>query len=363
VQQINDLSIKLLNYQADIREVVDRVTRSGWLILGTEVERFEGAFAAFLGANHCVGLANGTDAIELALKALGVERGDLVATVANAGMYTATAVLAIGAKPVFMDVDPASHGVTEDQVLQAIDSGSKAVVVTHLYGLGLPRIAEISRICRARGVPLIEDCAQAHGAIVNGKRVGTFGDAASFSFYPTKNLGALGDGGAVITQDAEIARKIKRLRQYGWAGKYQVETPGGRNSRLDEMQAGFLSVFLRDLDTSNERRRAIAERYRTGIRHDDVQLPPQRGIEYVAHLYVIRSRRRDALRSHLRNGGINSDVHYPIPDHRQPLLGASFEHVSLPNTEQLAQEILTLPCYAEMTDEQVDHVIATINKW
>ena len=363
MQQINDLSIKLLNYQAEIREVVDRITRSGWLILGTEVESFERAFAAFLGANHCVGVANGTDAIELALKALGVEPGNLVGTVANAGMYTTTAVLAIGAKPKFMDVDPTSHGVTEDHVSLAIESGCRAVVVTHLYGLGLPRIAEIARFCEARGVPLVEDCAQAHGAIVNGKRVGTFGDAASFSFYPTKNLGALGDGGAVITQDPAIAQKIKRLRQYGWAGKYQVEMPGGRNSRLDEMQAGFLSVFLRDLDTSNERRRAIAERYRTGIRHDDVQLPPQRGVEYVAHLYVIRSKHRDALRSHLLNGGINSEVHYPTPDHRQPLMGASFEDVCLPNTEQLAQEVLTLPCYAEMTDEQVDHVIATINEW
>jgi dTDP-3-amino-2,3,6-trideoxy-4-keto-D-glucose/dTDP-3-amino-3,4,6-trideoxy-alpha-D-glucose/dTDP-2,6-dideoxy-D-kanosamine transaminase len=363
VQQINDLSIKLLKYQAEIQEVIARVVHSGRLILGPEVERFEQAFASFLGSQNCVGLANGTDAIEIALMAMGVQAGDLVATAANAGMYTTTALLALGAKPWFMDVDLLSHGVSEEQVALAIQSGAKAVVVTHLYGLGLPEIAAISRCCRDRGVPLLEDCAQAHGAIVGGERVGTFGDAASFSFYPTKNLGALGDGGAVITDDPALAQRIRQIRQYGWAKKYHVEIAKGRNSRLDEIQAACLSLFLPDLDASNERRRAIAERYRIGIDHRDVQLPPARGIEYVAHLYVIRSERRTSLREHLATCGIGSDVHYPIPDHRQSIMSPVFDTVWLPNTELLAQEVLTLPCYAEMNDDQVDRVIAAVNQW
>lgn len=363
MQQINDLSIKLLKYQAGILETVDRVVRSGWLVLGPEVSRFESDFAKFLDAHFCVGLANGTDAIEIALKALGVRAGEQVATVANAGMYTTTALLASGARPWFMDVDPLTHGVTEEQVALAIQSGVTAVVVTHLYGIGLPEIASIAKYCKNRGVPLLEDCAQAHGAIVSGKRVGTFGDAASFSFYPTKNLGALGDGGAIVTNNSAVAQSVRQLRQYGWAKKYQVETAHGRNSRLDEIQAAFLSLFLPDLDASNMRRRAIADRYRNGVKHFDVNLPPGRGEDYVAHLYVVRSARRVELREHLATRNIGSDIHYPIPDHRQPVMQAMFDGVDLPHTELLAKEVLTLPCYPDMTDEQVDRVIAAVNEW
>jgi dTDP-4-amino-4,6-dideoxygalactose transaminase len=212
-------------------------------------------------------------------------------------------------------------------------------------------------------VPLLEDCAQAHGAQVNGKRVGTFGDAASFSFYPTKNLGALGDGGAVVTNSPSLAEKVGLLRQYGWTAKYSVEAPGARNSRLVEMQAAILSAFLPHLDDANARRREISARYSTLIRHPHIALPQKGGADYVAHLYVIRSRQRDGLREHLSQLNIASDIHYPIPDYRQPVFGERYIKICLQNTECLAREILTLPCYPEMSDEEVDCVVAAVNGW
>jgi dTDP-4-amino-4,6-dideoxygalactose transaminase len=308
-------------------------------------------------------VANGTDAIELALKALGVKPGDQVATVANAGMYTTTALLAIGAEPLFMEVDLGSRNVTFEEVTNAINAGVKAVVVTHLYGLAVPESREIAALCKSRNVRLLEDCAQAHGAKVAGQRVGTFGDAATFSFYPTKNLGALGDGGAVVTNNPEIAEKVSRLRQYGWSSKYRVEHPGARNSRLDEIQAAILSVFLPDLDVSNERRRNIATHYSQAIHHPEVQVPPVYRDDYVAHLYVIQTTRRHDLRAHLQAFDIGTDIHYPIPDYRQPFFDNRYANIHLPNTERLSDEILTLPCYPEMTDDQVQEVIQAVNKW
>jgi len=361
--QINDLSAKIRLYDNKIRLAISRAIDSGWLVLGPEVKRFEQSFADYLGTAYCISLANGTEAIELALRALGVGRGDSVATVANAGMYTTTAMLAIGAEPFFLDVDLSSRNATLAEVERALAAGVKAVVVTHLYGLAAPDIGRIAELCARQGVPLLEDCAQAHGASVDGRRVGTFGDAASFSFYPTKNLGALGDGGAVVTANGAVAEKVARLRQYGWTTKYQVEVSGARNSRLDEMQAAILSVFLPDLDSANARRREIAARYSAAIIHPDVVLPAQGGAEYVAHLYVVRSARRDALRAHLREMDIAADVHYPIPDYRQPVFGDRFASVSLQNTERLSREILTLPCYPEMTDAQVEQVVAAVNAW
>lgn len=363
MQQINNLSAKITKHQTQITASIDRVIASGWLVLGPEVKQFEESFAAYLGASHCVSLANGTDAIELALKAMGVGPGDRVATVANAGMYTTTAILAIGAQPCFMDVDIDSRGATLAEVARAVETGVKAVVVTHLYGLAIPEIAQIAQYCTQNGVPLLEDCAQAHGSQVNGKRVGTFGDAASFSFYPTKNLGALGDGGAVVSNNPELAATVVSLRQYGWTSKYRVEVAGARNSRLDEMQAAILSEFLPHLDVANARRREIAARYSMLIHHQNVALPQEGGADYVAHLYVIRSQQRDALREHLRAQKVASDVHYPIPDYRQPVFGERFAEIHLQTTERLANEILTLPCYPEMSDEEVGDVIEAVNGW
>lgn len=363
MQQINDLSARIGRHQEQIQAAVARVIASGWVVLGPEVKQFEQAFASYLGATDCISVANGTDAIELGLKALGVTAGDRVATVANASMYTTTALLAIGAEPFFVDVDLDSRCVGLAEVRRAVDAGVKAVVVTHLYGLAAPEIAEIADFCAQRGVPLFEDCAQAHGARIGGKRTGTFGAASSFSFYPTKNLGALGDGGAVATSDPAIAARMRALRQYGWSDKYKVDVAGARNSRLDEMQAAILSAFLPGLDAANARRLAIVERYRAGLSHPDVQVPQAAGEACVGHLYVVRSTGRDALRAHLREAGIASDVHYPIPDHRQPVFGARFADVRLENTERLAAEILTLPCYPEMSDADVDRVVQAVNGW
>ncbi|MBK3467248.1 DegT/DnrJ/EryC1/StrS family aminotransferase [Pseudomonas sp. MF6776] len=363
MQQINNLAAKIVKFQSQINSSVQRVVASGWVILGPEVKRFEADFAKYLNAGHCVSVGNGTDAIELALKALGVGKGDQVATAANAGMYTTTSVLAIGATPVFMDVDLNTHVVTLAHVKEAIEAGVKAIVVTHLYGLAVPDIKAIAEYCATNNVPLLEDCAQAHGAERDGQRVGTFGDASSFSFYPTKNLGALGDGGAVVTNSAQIAQRVAQLRQYGWSSKYCVELDGARNSRLDEMQAAILSEFLPHLDEGNARRREIAARYRNEIQHSDIEHAQDVGLASVAHLYVIKSPKRDALQLHLRQAQIASDIHYPIPDYKQPVFGQQFADLSLTNTEQLAALILTLPCYPEMTDEEISNVVAAVNGW
>jgi aminotransferase EvaB len=363
MQQINDLSSRISKHQTQIKSSIDRVLASGHFILGPEVKQFESSFALYLGAHFCVSLANGTDAIELSLKAMGVGSGDQVATVANAGMYATTAALAIGAEPYFMDVDISTRVTTLEEVERAVKVGVKAVVATHLFGLAIPEIAAIAEYCRQNNVPMLEDCAQAHGAQINGKKVGTFGDAGSFSFYPTKNLGALGDGGAVVTNNPIIAETIGFLRQYGWTSKYEVQFLGARNSRLDELQAAILYDFLPHLNFDNARRREIANRYSTQLHHPNVVVPPQAGTDYVAHLYVIRSKKRELLREHLRNLNIGSDIHYPTPDYRQPVFAGRFSKIRLENTERLISEIITLPCYPEMNDDEVDCVIAAINSW
>ena len=319
--QINDLSARISSHGARIKAAIARVVDSGWLVLGPEVKHFEVSFADYLGANHCVSVANGTDAIELALRALGVGPGTRVATAANAGMYTGTALAAIGASPWFMDVDFDSRNVTLSEVVRAVEAGAEAIVVTHLYGLAAEDIGSIADYCRQKRVWLLEDCAQAHGARIDGRHVGTFGDAASFSFYPTKNLGALGDGGAVVTNHQAVADKVQLLRQYGWTAKYRVQVQGARNSRLDEMQAAVLSELLPFLDEANAQRRVIARKYRSGISHPLVKVPGHDGESYVGHLYVVTSPHRDLLREHLRAKGIASEVHYPIPDHRKPPSG------------------------------------------
>ncbi|MBA3537282.1 MAG: DegT/DnrJ/EryC1/StrS family aminotransferase [Tatlockia sp.] len=363
MQQINNLSARMLQHKELITAATNRVITSGWWILGPECNYFEQSFSAFLGVNHCVGVANGTDAIELALKAMNISPGDRVATVANAGMYTTSSLLAIGAIPLFMDVDCNNYCVTLEEVMRAFTAGVKSIVATHLYGQAIPEIAQIAQFCAENNIGLLEDCAQAHGAEINNKRVGSFGDAATFSFYPTKNLGALGDGGAVVTNNAEIAEHLRLLRQYGWSTKYKVELAGARNSRLDEIQAAILSDFLPHLDESNLRRREIAARYSQYIRHSQIQVPAKGSSDYVAHLYVIRVSERDALRAHLHHLNIASEVHYPIPDYRQPLFKDRFSNIHLKCTEQLSKETLTIPCYPEMNNDEVDQVIEAINGW
>lgn len=358
-----DLRRRAERYRTEILRAFSRVVESGWFILGPEVSRFERNFAEYIGVGYCCAVANGTDALELALRAAGVESGDRVGTVANAGMYTTTALLAIGAEPLFLDVDLHSKVVSVVEVERAIAEKVKAVVVTHLYGQGIREIQVISSLCKQAGVILIEDCAQAHGASIDKRRVGSFGDLACFSFYPTKNFGALGDGGAVLTNNSDLAEKVFRLRQYGWSSKYTVVHRGGRNSRLDELQAAVLTEFLPLLDDWNMRRRQIARRYAEEISDSRLVLPEIGGEDYVAHLFVIRSGDRDSLRAHLRACGVNTEVHYPVPDYRQPVFRGRFADVFLDNTELLAREVVTLPCYPEMSDEEIDQVIRAVNSW
>lgn len=360
---INDLSARIATHRPTIQAAIDRVLQRAWVILGPEGVSFERAFAEYIGIAHCRALANGTDAIEFALRALGVQPGGRVATVANAGFYTSTALLAIGATPLYMDVDLTTRVVTLSEVERVLREKIAAIVITHLYGQAVPEIEAMVALCRTAGVPLIEDCAQAHGAKINGHQVGSMGDMGCFSFYPTKNLGALGDGGAITCQRTDLAERVEQLRQYGWRSKYHVEVTGARNSRLDEIQAAILSAFLPELNTWNARRREIASAYTHKISHRAVILPPVGHEDYVAHLYVVRSPARSALQTHLRRHDIATDIHYPIPDHRQAIFHNSMAAITLPHTEQLAREVLTLPCYPEMTNADVQRVIDVVQEW
>jgi dTDP-4-amino-4,6-dideoxygalactose transaminase len=338
-----------------LRGAIERVLASRHYVLGKEVDAFEHAFAEYCGARRCIGVGNGTDALELALRALGIGRGSRVATVANAGYYTCTALDAIGAEPVFVDVD---ESLTMSPVaLARVVADVDAIVVTHLYG----RLAAIDTIveCATRHAkPVVEDCAQAHGAARAGRRAGSFGALGCFSFYPTKNLGALGDGGAIVTSDEALADEVRRLRQYGWSRKYEVSVRGGRNSRLDELQAAVLATKLPYLDASNAERRTIAARYRAGLANRGVLLPAICDDGDVAHLFVVRHARRDALRQALDAAGIASDVHYPIPDHRQSVRAQPA--TLLPATEAACAEVLTLPCFPGLAPDAVDRVIAVV---
>jgi dTDP-4-amino-4,6-dideoxygalactose transaminase len=339
-----------------------RVIERGWYVLGSEGTEFEKAFAAYCGVPHAVGVANGTDGIELALRAVGVDEGNSVATVANAGFYASTSIRAIGARPLYVDVVPDTHSMSIDSLQRELARNAvRAVIVTHLYGR-LADIETITAICKPLGIPVIEDCAQAHGATRNGRAAGSLGDAGCFSFYPTKNLGALGDGGAVTTHDAAIAERLRELRQYGWDKKYQVSRTGGRNSRLDELQAALLLAKLPHLDRWNVDRRAIARRYSNEIRNPRIKCPQDFGTDNVAHLFVVRCDDRDGLRRHLEARGVGSDIHYPIPDHQQPAYAASSVG-RLPETERLAKEIVTIPCFPEMEDAEISEVIDAVNAW
>lgn len=359
---LNDLRRHNAGCSDEFSAIASRVIDSGWYVLGENVASFEREFAAYCGADAAIGVGNGTDALELALRALGVGAGDKVVTVANAGMYTTSAVRAIGAKPLFVDIDPGSLCIDVDRLDAVFAAKPAAIVVTHLYG----RLADIERVVALasnHGVPVVEDCAQAHGAVRGGRWAGSFGDIGCFSFYPTKNLGALGDGGAIVTSRADLADRLRRLRQYGWASKYVAETSGGRNSRLDELQAAFLRVKLRRLDEWNATRRSIANRYADGITHDRISVPARMEADSVAHLYVVRTDDRASLKEHLGRAGVTSDVHYPLPDHRQPCMGGDFASLSLPQTERACADVLTLPCFPEMTSEEVERVIDACNSW
>jgi dTDP-4-amino-4,6-dideoxygalactose transaminase len=307
-------------------------------------------------------VANGTDALELALRALDIRAGDDVATVANAGGYATTAIDAVGATPIYIDIDDATLLIDPASFQRRITTRTRAVVVTHLYGR-LADVGAIARIANERGIALVEDCAQAHGAQRDGEKAGTFGVIGCFSFYPTKNLGALGDAGALVTGDPALASRLTELRTYGWRGKYRVAVEGGMNSRMDELQAAVLRVKLPHVDRWNARRREIAAEYARTIANPAITLPPIGGAADVSHLYVVRATPRDGLRAHLTAAGVATDIHYPVPDHRQTAWMRDPPHPALERTEGACAEILTLPCYPELTDPEIAAVAAACNSW
>lgn len=341
----------------EIREVIARVLEGGRYILGPEVQAFEIEFARYCGAESAIGVGSGTEALHLALAALGVGPGDEVITVAHTAVATAVAIRLCGATPVFADIDPATYTIDPSDAARLITSRTRAIVPVHLYG----RPADLDALAELR-VPIVEDCAQAHGASWRGRRVGSIGRIGAFSFYPTKNLGAIGDGGAVVTSDPELASRVRLLREYGWAERY-VSSVEGWNSRLDELQAAILRVKLRSLDADNERRRTIARRYDEGLGGGRLRLPEDAPPDatHVYHLYVVASDRRDALQEHLRAHGVGALVHYPVPVHLQPAY-AAMRSRALPHTEHAAQIVLSLPMYPELTEADQDAVIAAVRE-
>jgi dTDP-4-amino-4,6-dideoxygalactose transaminase len=363
MNSINDLNRHVNPIASEIEKAISRVLASGWFVLGPEVKAFEKEFADYCGTVHCVTLANGTDALELALRSLNIGPSSVVMTVANAGMYSSAAILATGATPVYADIEADSMLMNYVDAAQLIDNKKiDAIVITHLYGM-LADVEQLRLLAKRKNIPIIEDCAQAHGAVRNGKKAGSFGDISCFSFYPTKNLGALGDGGAIISNRDDLAQRVRQLRQYGWESKYRTTVAGGRNSRLDEMQAAVLRVMLPHLDQWNIRRRDIANQYTEMIRHANVETPSKRGKEYVSHLYVIKTNNRGGLKQHLTDTGVPSDIHYPIPDYLQPAYAHLFHGLMAPVTERQCELVLTLPCFPEMTDSEVKSVIAAVNSW
>jgi dTDP-4-amino-4,6-dideoxygalactose transaminase len=343
----------------ELNVAIARVLDRGWLLLGPELQQFELDFAEYHGPDQqCVGVGSGTDALKIGLQALGIRDGDDVLVTANAGVPPVAAVVAAGGRPVFCDVDPTTHTLEPAEIDRRVTPRAKAILVVHLYGQPAQMDAIVER-AHQFGLRVLEDCAQAHGARFAGRRVGTFGDAAAFSFYPTKNLGALGDAGALLTADSHVAEQAKLYRMYGWRQRYISELQS-TVSRMDELQAAALTIKLRHLDDWNESRRRLAARYRSQL-EGLVELPPSDG---VFHLFVIKARERDALKAHLTQHGVGTDIHYPLPAHLQPpYIEYGGGRGSLPNTERLASEVLSLPIYPELAPESVDYVCQVLQTY
>jgi dTDP-4-amino-4,6-dideoxygalactose transaminase len=343
--------------RAELDAAISRVLDSGRFLLGEEGRAFEGEFAAAMGAGHAVGVASGTDAVELALRAIGIAPGDEVITQANTCVPTVTGIVRAGGTPVLCDVDPRSAVMDAGSLADAIGERTRAVVPVHLYGQ-CADTETIAELCAPQGIAVVEDCAQAHGASLRGRPAGTVGATGAFSFYPTKNLGALGDGGAVVTGDEEIAERLRLLRHYGQTDRYRHES-FGVNSRLDEIQAAVLRVKLQHLEEWTERRREIAARYTAALRGTPVEpLAELEDRRHVFHLYVVRAPDRDRLQADLLERGVATLIHYPIPIHRQPPFSGLAAGRSLESAEALCDGVLSLPLFPGLTDDEVEAVAA-----
>jgi dTDP-4-amino-4,6-dideoxygalactose transaminase len=351
------------SYQAEIEEAIHRVLEGGRYILGPELNNLEKEFADYIGTRHAVGVANGTDALELAIRALEIGPGDEVITVSHTAVATVAAIESSGAVPVLVDVDPQFYTINPEQLEQVVTPRTRAVIAVHLYGQPAD-LGMILAFCKKHELQLIEDVSQAHGSKWNGRRLGSVGSVACFSCYPTKNLGAIGDAGLVTTSDDNIAHRIRMLREYGWRERY-VSDLRGRNSRLDEVQAAILRIKLRKLDQDNERRRQLAAYYINCLTNSGLVLPSTReGAEHVYHLFVVTTAKRQELIDHLVLNDIHAGIHYPVPVHLQPAYTARVATASsMKVTEKLAQEVLSLPIYPELTYEMADQVIAAIKSF
>ncbi|MFB2642100.1 DegT/DnrJ/EryC1/StrS family aminotransferase [Shewanella bicestrii] len=364
---INFLDLKAINnqYQQELKDACDRVIDSGWYIMGNELTQFETEFAAYCGTKHAIGVANGLDALILTLRAwkeLGkLNAGDEVIVQANTYIASVLAITENDLVPVLVEPNSASYNLDPATLVAAITPKTKAILPVHLYGQLCP-MPEIMAIAQEHNLLVLEDCAQAHGAEINGKRAGNWGNAAGFSFYPGKNLGALGDAGAITTNNDELAQTLKALRNYGSHKKYE-NLYQGVNSRLDEIQAAMLRVKLRYLEAETARRQHIAQTYRTNINNPLITLPQlKEELAHVWHLFVVRCENRGALQQHLTDNGVQTLIHYPIPPHKQQAY-RQYAEMQLPLTEQIHQQVLSIPLDPTMSDEAVQQVIAAMNEF
>jgi dTDP-4-amino-4,6-dideoxygalactose transaminase len=351
------------SYQDEIEAVVLKVLRSNRYILGEEVEALETEFADYIGVYSAIGVANGTDALEIAIRALNIGPGDEVITVSHTAVATVAAIEAAGAIPVLVDVDPIYYTLNPEQLQEVLTPKTRAVIAVHIYGQAADLDA-ISQFCTENNLFLIEDVSQAHGAKWKGKRLGSIGHIACFSCYPTKNLGAIGDAGLITTNDAKLSNKVRTLREYGWQNRY-ISDHVGRNSRLDELQAAILRIKLRHLDSDNSKRQQIAAQYSKLLDNESMQLPTTKNYaEQVFHLYVIRTAKRNQLIEHLKKLDIQAGIHYPMPIHLQPAYKNHLRTATnMKVTEKLAKEVLSLPMYPELVNQQINYVVKAVNSF
>jgi dTDP-4-amino-4,6-dideoxygalactose transaminase len=361
--------VKYLDFSEEYKQrgtsyikAIDRVFRSGIYILGPEVENFETEFSKFIGVKSCIGVANGLEAIQISLMALGIKAGDEIITTPISAVATTLAILAVGATPVFVDVDENGQ-IDVDLIEKSLTKKTKAVLPVHLYGQPID-IVKLKKICKKYRLFLIEDAAQAHGSKFRGKTVGTFGDIACYSFYPTKNLGAIGDGGAIVTNNKKLAQICREIRDYGQKGKY-IHSKYGLNSRLDELQAAILSQKLKYLESDNQKRREIAKRYQKNlinIKKIKIILPENTN-DSNFHLFVIRTKERSGLKDFLFKNGIPSLIHYPVTIPDQPMFKDKYEKLNIPMARSLIGEVLSLPCNPFIKPSEVDYISAKIKEF
>ncbi|UCE25919.1 MAG: DegT/DnrJ/EryC1/StrS family aminotransferase [Candidatus Zixiibacteriota bacterium] len=351
-----DLQAQYQSIKSEINYAIDRVLKSSTFALGPAVQEFEEAYAEFCGTRYCVGVDSGTSALVLTLRSLDIDLGDEVVTSANTFIATIEAIIHAGARPVLVDVDPVSRNMNPALLEKAITCRTRAVIPVHLYGRAAD-MAPILRIAEEKDIAVIEDASQAHGARYRDRRVGSMGLAATFSFYPSKNLGAIGEAGAITTNDISLARKLRMLRDHGSERKYYHDLVG-YNARMDGIQGAVLKVKLKYLAKWNERRNYVARRYHEGLSQAGITLPEMNDDYYqVFHQYVIETDRRDELQTYLRERGIPTMIHYPAPNHRQlSMRFLGYSEADFPVTEKLAGSVLSLPIYPELTDDQIDFI-------